>query len=127
MAATFDYGKQSVAAFNEAARAGTLRYEQGAAEQAGRMYHDMADGLLELRAKMQQLPQSDGYGGFESGRQLQQGFGWKAAEAIRILDQLIEGALRLKEAYLRAGGMVEAADEANRAAIAHINEGLDGK
>jgi hypothetical protein len=119
------FGQVNVTAFNEAARAGTLRYERGAAEQAARMYEELAEGLIPVRNGLEQVAYKDGFGGFESGRALQKGFASKALDGVAVINQAIDTALCMKEAYLRAGGLTEAADEANRAIIARAAEAIE--
>ncbi|MGS2806124.1 hypothetical protein [Nocardia sp. MW-W600-9] len=89
------------------------------------MYEELADSLMPIRNRLEQLAYQDGFGGFDSGRALQKGFSTKAMDGAAVIDQAIETALRMKEAYLRAGGLTEAADEANRAIIARAAEALE--
>lgn len=119
------FGQVGVAAFSAAAHAGTLRYERGAAEQAARMYEELAIKLEPIRVRLLQIAQEDGFGGFASGRALQKGFSTKASDGAVVIDQAIEIALRMKESYLRAGGLIEAADEANRAIIARTAAAIE--
>ncbi|MBC7300198.1 MAG: hypothetical protein H5T78_04520 [Nocardia sp.] len=89
------------------------------------MYEELAVKLAPIQKSLEQLAAQDGFGGFASGRALQKGFSTKAMDGAGVIGQAIDTALRMKEAYLRAGGLIEAADEANRAVIARAAEALD--
>ncbi|MFD3707507.1 hypothetical protein ACFWUP_30595 [Nocardia sp. NPDC058658] len=119
------FGQVDVAAFNEGARAGTIRYERGAAEQAARMYDEMVAKLAPIKKGLEQVASQDGFGGFDSGRALQKGFSSKAIGGADVIEQAIATALGLKAAYLRAGGLIEEADEANRVMIARAGAALE--
>ncbi|TLF55547.1 hypothetical protein [Nocardia cyriacigeorgica] len=119
-----DYGQTQIAAFNAAAATGTIRYEEGVARDAAAQYDNMIDGLFAVRDKMRQATNHTSFGGLESAKQLQQGFAAKAADGIDVIDKLIEGAMRLKEAYLRAGNLILDADAQNAATtrfVADVN------
>ncbi|MFI6867089.1 hypothetical protein [Nocardia sp. NPDC050406] len=51
-----------------------------------------------------------GFGGFESAHQLRRGFEGKAAEATEILTGLRTSAVRIAQAFLLSGGLIEEAD-----------------
>ncbi|MFD4441447.1 hypothetical protein ACFWPK_16905 [Nocardia sp. NPDC058519] len=89
------------------------------------MYDELANSLRPTRDRLERLANQDGFGGFASGRALQKGFSSKATDGAAVIDKAIETALRMKEAYLRAGGLIEAADEANRAVIALAAEAIE--
>lgn len=65
-----------------------------------------------------------GFGGFDSSQQLQRGFEGKANELTGALGGLSESAVRMAEAYLVAGGLIEEADalrgKSIRAAVADL-------
>ncbi|MBF6290140.1 hypothetical protein GV791_16990 [Nocardia cyriacigeorgica] len=115
-----DYGQTQIAAFNAAAAAGTIRYEEGVARDAAAQYDNMITGLFAIRDKLNQATDHTSFGGLESARQLQQGFATKAADGIAAIDKLIEGAMRLKEAYLRAGNLIADADAQNAATTRYV-------
>lgn len=60
--------------------------------------------------------------GFGPAIELQRGFSNKASDGVHQVEMLIDGALQLKEAYLRAGGLIEAADDVNRARLERHTE-----
>lgn len=123
-----DYGQAEIAAFNTAAGAGAIRFDPAAVAQAVGLYEQMISGLFTIRDRLQGAAQASGFGGFESGQQLQRGFSNKAAEGINVINQLIEGAMKLQEAYLRAAGQISDADQRNADTLrfAAQNAGLDG-
>ncbi|MCP2290836.1 hypothetical protein APR08_003764 [Nocardia amikacinitolerans] len=126
--ASFDYGRAEIDAFNSAARAGSIHYEESAVREAVALYDKMIAGLLEITQRMEKAVNATGFGGFESSKQLQQGFSTKAADGISVVQQLIEGAMRLQEAYLRAGGMIGEADQRNADMMRYASEtsGIEG-
>lgn len=125
-----DYGQSQIAAFNAAAAAGTIRYEEGVARDAAAQYDNMIDGLIAIRAKLDQATTHTSFGALESAKQLQQGFAAKAADGVDVIEKLIEGAMRLKEAYLRAGNLITEADAQNAATtrfVADVNSAGGGQ
>ncbi|MGO4615642.1 hypothetical protein AB4305_14805 [Nocardia sp. 2YAB30] len=111
--ANIDYGQTRINAFNDAARAGVIEFDPLAVEEAVRLYDQMVNGLTKIRDKLIRLQDAKGFGGFPSGQELQQGFSNKAAEGVEVINQLIDGAMRLQEAYLRAGQLIAEADQLN--------------
>lgn len=114
---SIDYGQSAITAFNEAASAGAIKFDPAAVKEAVRMYTQMISGLTTIRQRLGEAAQTQGFGGFPSGQELQAGFAGKAREGIDVINQLIEGAMRLQEAYLRAGNLLEEADQKNAAAL----------
>ncbi|WP_433523859.1 hypothetical protein ACQPZ2_00910 [Nocardia pseudovaccinii] len=108
-----DYGRAQIAAFNEAARAGVIQFDERAVREAVQLYDQMIDRLKSIRKKLGSMNDLQGFGGFPSGLQLRDGFSKKAAEGVEVVNQLIDGAMRLQEAYLRAGRLISEADLAN--------------
>lgn len=115
--ANIELGQAEIAAFNEAARSGSIRFEEHAAREAVQLYDQMIDGLTKVRTKLIRAQDATGFGGFTSGQELQQGFAKKAAEGISVVNQLIDGAMRLQEAFLRAGQLISEADQLNAGRI----------
>jgi hypothetical protein len=116
--ASIDYGQTEIAAFSQAAAAGVIRYDEEVARQAVQKYDDMIAGLQNVRNKLRdQALDPIGFGGFESGKQLTQGFSNKAADGISVLDKLIEGAMLMQVACLRAANLAEEADQRNADAL----------
>ncbi|WP_431969582.1 hypothetical protein [Nocardia sp. bgisy134] len=122
-----DYGEAEIAAFNEAARAGLIHYEEAAVREAVGLYDAAIQSLLKVQERIRAATQATGFGGFQSGKELNDGFSRKAEEGIEVINQLVQGAMRLQEAYLRAGNLITEADQTNAAAIrfATQNAGLD--
>lgn len=98
-----DYGQAEISAFNAAAGARAVQFDPAAVAEAVALYDRMIAGLYQIRDRMRDAVNGGGFGGFESGLQLQRGFSTKAADGADAVSQLIEGAMRLQEAYLRAG------------------------
>ncbi|WP_063045956.1 hypothetical protein [Nocardia pseudovaccinii] len=112
-AANIDYGQAQIKAFNDAASAGVIQLDPQAVHEAVQLYDQMINGLGKIRDKLRAAKEGKGFGGFPSGQELQAGFSNKAAEGIEVVNQLIDGAMRLQEAYLRAGRLITEADQLN--------------
>jgi len=108
-----NYGQAEIQAFNNAVSAGEIHYEEGVARQAAQHYDDVANKIGDIREEIRYLEEAQGFGGFQTGIELQKGFRRKATDGIQVLGELIDGAMRLKESYLRAGGLTEEADQVN--------------
>jgi hypothetical protein len=108
-----DYGQTQIAAFNEAARAGAIQFDPEAVREAVRLYSQMITHLTVIRQKLDTVKDAKGFGGFPSGLELRDGFVKKAAEGVDVIDQLIEGAKQLQEAYMRADKAISEVDKAN--------------
>lgn len=115
--ANIKLGQAEIAAFNEAARSGSIRFEEHTVREAVQLYDQMIDGLTKVRTKLTRAQDATGFGGFASGQDLQRGFSNKAAEGIGVINQLIDGAMRLQEAFLRAGQLISEADQLNAGRI----------
>jgi hypothetical protein len=113
MATSIDFGQAEIQAFNSAVSAGIIHYEEDVARQAVQQYDRMIDGLKKIRKKLHDASDAQGFGGFQTGKELQAGFSKKAQDGMAAVTQLIDGAMRLQEAYLRAGGLIEEADHLN--------------
>ncbi|WP_280468481.1 hypothetical protein [Nocardia cyriacigeorgica] len=111
--ADINFGQAQIAAFNAAARSGVVRYEPEVAQQAAAEYGRVVNELLAIREKLAEATRPAGFGGLESGKQLQQGFATKAIDGVDVLNKLAVGAMQLQEAYLRAGNLLEDADAQN--------------
>ncbi|WP_433524044.1 hypothetical protein ACQPZ2_02055 [Nocardia pseudovaccinii] len=123
-----DFGQAEISAFNEAARSGTLHFDEQSVREAVQLYGQMIIGLRKIREKLRAATDSKGFGGFPSGKELQDGFSNKAAEGMQVINQLIDGAMRLQEAYLRAGRLITEADQVNadRTKILEDASGMGG-
>ena len=111
--AQIDYGRAEIKAFNDAARAGAIEFDPQAVHEAVQLYGQMVNELTKVRDKLDSAKDAKGFGGFPSGQELQAGFSAKAAAGIEVINQLIDGAMRLQEAYLRAGRLITEADQLN--------------
>ncbi|CAM4377691.1 hypothetical protein NONI108955_23460 [Nocardia ninae] len=123
--ADVDYGQAEIAAFNAAAEAGTIEFDPAAVTEAVGLYDRMIAGLYQIRDRMRDAVFQTGFGGFESGLELQRGFCNKAADGINAINQLIEGAMRLQEAYLRAGNLISEADQRNADTLRFVAEAAE--
>ncbi|MGW4769899.1 hypothetical protein ACWEO2_17865 [Nocardia sp. NPDC004278] len=111
--AQIDYGRAEIKAFDDAARAGVIEFDPQSVHEAVQLYSQMIIALQKVRDKLRTVKDARGFGGFPSGQELQAGFSNKAAEGVEVLSQLIDGAMRLQEAYLRAGRLLSEADQVN--------------
>ncbi|BCK58991.1 hypothetical protein [Nocardia wallacei] len=121
-----DFGQAEIEAFNNAAATGSVHYDENAVRQAAQLYQNAIDTLVETRTKLSSIQDNSGFGGFRTGQELQQGFSNKARNGVAVINQLIDGAMRLQEAYLRAGGLIDEADRVNsdRLKIASKSAGM---
>ncbi|MEG8182576.1 hypothetical protein GZH49_29340 [Nocardia terpenica] len=109
----FNYGQSEIKVFSDAASGGVLHFDEKAVQDAVRQYDLMIEGLYKVREKLGQLTFVSGFGGFQSSLELQDGFSRKAQDGIAIINQLIDGAMQLQEAYLRSAGLMKDADRNN--------------
>ncbi len=107
----FDFGQTEIQAFNSAVSSGQIRYDASAARQAAQLYDRAVESLKSIRDKLRDAENAQGFGGFQTGKELQIGFSKKAQDGGETIAHLIDGALRLKEVYLRAGGLIQEADK----------------
>lgn len=117
-----DYGRTEIAAFKQGALSGQLTYTPEAVTEVVRIYDILIENLLQERERILRATQVSGFGGLASAQQLATGFSNKASEMADILTQFIEGAMRLQEAYLIAGGRLENADLKNSQAIQFLTQ-----
>ncbi|WP_174185591.1 hypothetical protein [Nocardia barduliensis] len=120
-----DYGQVEIAAFSDAASAGGIRFDPAAVREAIALYDSMIAGLYDVRQRLADAVRAVGFGGFASARELQQGFSNKAAQGIDAVNHLIEGAMHLQVAYMRAGNMIEEADLRNADIMRFIAESTE--
>ncbi|MFF0495663.1 hypothetical protein ACFYU5_04590 [Nocardia aobensis] len=121
MADEIDYGQAEIQAFNNAAAAGEIHYDEAAVRQAVQLYQNVIDRLLAIQGKLEGVYEAQGFGRFQTGKDLQRGFSGKARDGYSVVTQLIDGAMRLQEAYLRAGRLIDEADAINSARIKRIS------
>ncbi|MFD6390966.1 hypothetical protein [Nocardia sp. NPDC060259] len=113
-----DYGQAQTAALTAAARAaGTLNFDPNAVDELVALYDRMVTGLQDVRVQLQAATRASGFGDIPTAQELAKGFAGKATDGIAVVDQLIDGALRLQEAFLCAGGRLEDADTVNSTRI----------
>ena len=105
-----NYGQAEIDRFQKQAAAGTLHFDPAAVDEVVR-YFDAV--ISELRGAQRDAATLfvAGFGGFPSGSELQQGLTWKLAETTTTLKVFIEGAIRIQEGFLRAGGRISDADQ----------------
>ncbi|MFI5720482.1 hypothetical protein [Nocardia sp. NPDC051750] len=118
-----DIGQGQAAALWEQAGAGTFRMESGAAQRCADVFVQFAESLEDEVATADETCRAEGFGGFDSAVELQDGFSKKGTKLTEALTGLQEAALRMAAAYLRAGQLFEEADDMNRQAIALAGEG----
>ncbi|MFI6775716.1 hypothetical protein [Nocardia sp. NPDC050412] len=106
-----EVGQSAANALYQQATGGTFRMEADAARRCAEVYTRFVDTTLdpEIRRSMR-LQRLEGFGGFESAQQLQDGFSGKAVQMTEALNGMKEAALKMAAAYLRAGQLVEEAD-----------------
>ncbi|MDO3645678.1 hypothetical protein [Nocardia mangyaensis] len=126
MADRIDYGQAEISAFNDAARAGQFSFDPTAVDEVVGLYDQMIQGLTKIRHRLGGAVDGSGFGAIPSANELQQGFSNKAIEGQAVLGDLIDGAMRLQEAYLRAAGKFEDADALNSRRILLLSNELDG-
>lgn len=106
-----EVGQTTANALYQQAVGGTFRMEADAARKCAEVYTRFVESTLDpqitVARRMQQL---QGFGGFESAQQLQNGFSAKAKSMTETLINMKEAALVMAAAYLRAGQLIEEAD-----------------
>lgn len=112
-----DYGRSEVAAFKQAASAGEIKFDPEVVTDVVKRYDNLISTLQDQLAQIAEVRDVSGMGGFASGQQLAAGFSNKAVQFQDVLVQFIEGAMRMQEAFLIAGGRLEEADQKNAAAV----------
>jgi hypothetical protein len=122
-----DVGQSTANALYQQAVAGTFTLEKDAAEKAAACFQRLADDTLQSLVKQtDKLGRHDGFGGFVSAQQLQNGFANKGVLLSQVLTGMQEAAYRMAAAYLLAGGQLAAADEMSKRAITAAQSGLEG-
>ncbi|MFD3425305.1 hypothetical protein [Nocardia fluminea] len=126
MADSIDYGQAKISALNEAARAGNFSFDPAAVDEVVASYDQMIQGLTKIRHRLGSAVDGSGFGSIPSAQELQQGFSNKAVQGQAVIGDLIDGAMRLQEAYLRAAGKIVDADAVNGQRIKLQTNGLGG-
>lgn len=104
---------------------GTFRLEPGAAQRCAKVYMRFVDETVtpQLMAA-RRASHVEGFGGFDSAKQLQTGFTTKSKDMVGALEGLQKAALKMAAAYLRAGHLIEDAEADNVSSIkAAIDQG----
>lgn len=122
-----DVGQSTANALWQQASDGTFRMEPDAAKKCADSYTRFAETVRDLVNDSKHLHALSGFGTFESGKQLQQGFEAKGVQLTDALVGLQEAALRMAAAHLRAGGMLADADAMNQRAINAVNNELGNR
>lgn len=113
-----EVGQSAANALYQQASGGTFRMEADAARRCAEVYTRFVETTLEPQIKASSdLHSLEGFGGFESARELQSGFSGKAVKMTEALNGMKEAALRMAAAYLQAGQLVEDADAMNARAM----------
>lgn len=112
-----DIGQGQAAALWEQAGAGTFRIEPGAAQRCADVFVQFSESLDEELRDARETVRVEGFGGFSSAIELQNGFAEKGGKLVEALTDLKEAALRMAAAYLRAGQLFEEADAMNSQAL----------
>lgn len=113
-----DVGQSTANALYQQAVAGTFRMEADAARRCAEVYTRFVESTLDPQIKRSSnLHSMEGFGGFESAQQLQDGFSSKAVTMTEALNGMKEAALKMAASYLRAGQLVEEADAMNARSI----------
>ncbi|MFE9325690.1 hypothetical protein ACIHDR_30680 [Nocardia sp. NPDC052278] len=106
-----EVGQSAANALYQQATGGTFRMEADAARRCAEVYTRLVETTLEPQIKRSaNLQRLTGFGGFDSAKQLQDGFSGKAVQMTDALTGMKEAALKMAAAYLRAGQLVEEAD-----------------
>ncbi|GAA5046803.1 hypothetical protein [Nocardia callitridis] len=106
-----EVGQSAANALYEQAAGGTFRMDADAARRCAEVYTRLVDTTLEPELdRATNLMALKGFGGFESAIALQGGFSNKGAELVEALKGMIEAALKMAAAYMRAGQLIEEAD-----------------
>ncbi|PPJ32634.1 hypothetical protein C5E45_21420 [Nocardia nova] len=97
---------------------GTFRLEADAAQRCARVYTRFVEETLEPQIdRVKRSVQIEGFGGFDSARQLQGGFVAKSENMIEALNGMRDAAVKMAAAYLRAGNLIADTDADNKSAI----------
>ena len=121
-----DVGQGTANGLYQQAVSGTFRMERGAAERCAAVYTRLVDTCLDKQlADSERLHQLSGFGGFDSAKELQEGFVAKGMSVTEALMGLKEAALRMAAAYLHAGGAFEEADAMNSRALSVVGKAVE--
>ncbi|WP_433523016.1 hypothetical protein ACQPZ2_39290 [Nocardia pseudovaccinii] len=113
-----EVGQSAANALYQQATGGTFRMEADAARRCAEVYTRLVETTLEPQiVASRSVHQHEGFGGFDSAKQLQDGFSGKAVKMTEALNGMKEAALRMAAAYLQAGQLVEEADAMNARAM----------
>ncbi|MFX0580415.1 hypothetical protein [Nocardia nepalensis] len=113
-----EVGQSAANALYQQATGGTFRMEADAARRCAEVYTRFVETTLNPQiTASKDLHRMEGFGGFESAKQLQDGFSGKAVKMTEALNGMKEAALKMAAAYLRAGQLVDEADAMNARSI----------
>jgi hypothetical protein len=122
---TLEASQADITRFLQAAQTGVVRFDPAAARRCADLYDQQADRLHHLQQRLDSVSSLQGFGGFTSAQQLQDGFGDKARDAAALLDRYIAAAYLMKQGFLLAAGLYDEADAANAAALRALSPGAD--
>ena len=116
-----DVGQGTANGLYQQAVAGPFRMERGAAERCAAVYTRLVETCLDQQvAATRRLMDLQGFGGFDSSKELQRGFFDKWLATMEAVSGVREAALRMAAAFLQAGGAFEEADAMNRRALESV-------
>jgi len=115
-----------VAALARAAEEGALRIDgvliaEGAHERCARRYEQLADEVEAQLAVLGPATALPGFGGFDSGAALRQGFETKAEDALALLREYAAAARELAVVLRTAAAAYESADTAMAGSLAAVD------
>ena len=118
-----EVGQSAANALYQQATGGTFRMEADAARRCAEVYTRFVETTLDPQIReSRRLKRHEGFGGFESAKELQDGFSGKAVQMTEALNGMKEAALKMAAAYLRAGQLVEEADVMYAQSITAVTE-----
>ena len=120
-----DVGVSTAKSLYQQAVAGTFTMEEGVARKCAEAYQRLVTNTIEPQLlAARELFVLDGFGTFESSKQLKSGFEGKAASLVKALESAKEAALEMAAAHLLAAKQIQEADEVHQQAIKVATEGV---
>ncbi|MBF6062162.1 hypothetical protein IU500_09370 [Nocardia terpenica] len=110
-------GREAAGGLWQAASTGQFKLDKDAAHELAGHYQWIAEQMAKQQDEIANLQVLRGFGGFDSAKQLQEGFGGKAVQAFQALKAAEESAYKMKAAILQAAGLSGEVEAANTAAI----------
>ena len=104
---------------------GELMFTKGSAEQCAMHCDELAKALEEEAVKMQSLMEVSGFGGFQSGTELETGFRGKANDAMAAVRAHAASARQLAENFRAAERSFQDSDDNTAAATDELKSILE--